>query len=171
MNDKTPTHNQNATDSHIWRAISDWDLNEELESGLADSIQSTFESLDQKSLIYKGERPELGLKQICRHVARQPDDLPSHIKRFYLAMQTKSIPNVEGALVDLIIILRFHGKSLSERLVRESLPLLGKEKTDTYMSIVNDKTVNSVLKMDVSHSILVNGNSLPATFKKKDTSG
>jgi len=36
---------------------------------------------------------------------------------------------------------------------------------------VNDKTVNSVLKMDVSHSILVNGNSLPATFKKKDTSG
>jgi len=170
MNDKPSIDNKSATESHIWRAISDWDLNEELESSLADSIQSTFDSLDQKALIYKGKHPELGLKQMCRHIARKPDDLPSHIKRFYLAMQTRSIAQVEGALVDIIIILRFHGKSLSERLIRESLPLLGQEKVEVFTSIVNDKTVNAVLNMDVSFSVLVNGNSLPATFKRKEVS-
>lgn len=153
--------------SQIWMAISDWDLNEEIDSPLADRIQAAFESNEPGALIYQGNLPELALLNIRRRVAAHPDDLKNHVKRFYLAMINRCAAEVTGALIDLVIMLRYRGNALSLRLIRESTPLLGEELTTRLQAIVEARQINQVVQFDTSRSVLVNGMALPAVYKKE----
>ncbi|RVU31051.1 hypothetical protein [Neptunomonas marina] len=155
-------------ESQIWMALSDWDLNSELESELADKIQSAFESADQDTLIYKGSLPTLSHRQYVRKVSREPLNLTAHVRRFYLAMVCGDKDNTVGALIDLVIILRYRGRALVERLISEAEQLIGPETTEQLKEIAQAKSVNRVLSLDVSRSVLVNGCSLPMAYKKKD---
>ncbi len=154
--------------SPIWMALSDWDINEELDSDLAENIQAAFESMEQKSLIYKGTLPELNLNLAIRKVASQPMELMTHVKRFYLAMLCRSEKKVLGALIDLLIILRYKGNPLLLRLIKEAEAILGADLCKQLKAIAEDKTANGILQLDVSGSILINGCSLPATYQKKE---
>ncbi|MGY8872667.1 MAG: hypothetical protein ACKVJE_19725 [Pseudomonadales bacterium] len=156
--------------SPIWMALSDWDINAELDSDLAENIQAAFESMEQKSLIYKGSLAQLNLEYATRTVASQPMELMVHVKRFYLAMLCKSDKKVLGALIDLLIILRYRGNPLLLRLIKEAEAILGASLCETLKTIAEDKTANGILKLDVSGSVLINGCSLPATYQKRDKS-
>ena len=153
--------------SSIWMALSDWDINAELESDLAENIQAAFESLEQKSLIYKGVLPKHNLNLAIRKVGATPTDLGAHVKRFYLAMLCRSKKKVLGALIDLMIILRYRGNPLLLRLINEAEVMLGSDLCAQLATIVADKTANGIFRLDVSNSILINGCSLPAVHRKK----
>jgi hypothetical protein len=153
--------------SSIWMALSDWDINAELESDLAENIQASFESLEQKGLIYKGSLPKHNLSLAIRKVAKNPTDLGAHVKRFYLAMLCRSKKKVLGALIDLMIILRYRGNPLLLRLIKEAEVMLGSDLCEQLIGITAEKTANGILKLDVSHSILINGCSLPAVYRKQ----
>lgn len=157
---------ESGSDSQLWAALSDWELNEELESELADRIQATFESVNQKQMIYRGALPKEALFCFARQVAAHPENLSAHVKRFYLAMLNRSKEKVLGALIDLIIILRFKGDTLTSRLIGEAEPLLGQDAVEQLRGILKDKSAKRVLDLDVSESVLVNGRSLPAVYKK-----
>ena len=148
--------------SQIWMAISDWDLNEELEGDLADRIQAAFETSEQKSLIYQGSVPKYALTNLTRLVATHPQDLKCHVRRFYLAMIHGSKSKVLGALIYLMIMLRYKGNALSLRLIRQAEPLLGAELSDNLSEIIASKRINQIVNLDVRHSVLINGRSLPA---------
>jgi hypothetical protein len=161
--------NEDEMNSPIGMALSDWDLNSEIESELAENIQAAFESMEQKDLIYKGSLRSKNLDYAIRHVANQPQQLMAHVKRFYLAMLCRSESKVQGALIDLMIVLRYKGNPLLIRLINEAAVLLGTSLCDQLKSIAQNKTANGILLLDVSCSILINGRSLPATYKKKDS--
>ena len=154
--------------SPIWMALSDWDINAELESDLAENIQAAFESMEQKSLIYKGTLRELNLNLAVRKVASDPLELMAHVKRFYLAMLCRADKKVLGALIDLLIILRYKGNPLLLRLIKEAEAILGADLCKELKTIAEDKMANGILRLDVSGSILINGCSLPATYQKKE---
>lgn len=153
-------------DSQILMALSDWDLNSEIESDLADSIQSAFESMEQSQLIYRGSLLKQNLEYFSRRVAKDPSDLTSHVKRFYLAMLSRSENNVLGALVDLIIMLRFKGDVLVTRLINESSPVLKDDTQKKLLGVLEDKSAKRILGFDTSKSVLINGCCLPAVYKK-----
>jgi ribosomal protein S21 len=168
MTEHTTIPATHAQDAYIWKALSDWDLNEELDSHVAVKIQSAFAAEELHALIYKGEHPDTVLKQLKRNVAKAPEILQNHVKRFYLAMRLKEEAEVHGALIDLMIVLRFHGKSLAERLIKEATALISDQKANEYIEILNEKTAQRLLSLNVEHSLLVDGNTLPAVFKKRD---
>ncbi|WP_293266016.1 hypothetical protein [Neptunomonas sp.] len=153
--------------SPIWMALSDWDINAELESDLAENIQAAFESMEQRSLIYKGSLTELNLDYAIRRVAGEPMQLMTHVKRFYLAMLCKSEKKVLGSLIDLLIILRYRGSPLLIRLIQEAEVLLGAPLCGTLKEITREKSASRIFELDVSGSILINGCSLPATYQKR----
>ncbi|WP_143773587.1 hypothetical protein [Neptunomonas antarctica] len=155
--------------SPIGIALSDWDLNSEIESDLADNIQAAFESMELKSLIYKGSLRLQNLDYAIRQVANQPQELMAHVKRFYLAMLCRSESKVQGALIDLMIVLRYKGAPLLIRLINEAEVILGSSLCDQLKNIAQNKSANGILLLDVSCSVLINGRSLPATYKKKDS--
>lgn len=152
--------------SPIWLALSDWDINAELESNIAENIQAAFESMERKNLIYRGALPEHNLNLAIRKVAAKPTDLEAHVKRFYLAMLCRSEKKVLGALIDLLIILRYRGNPLLLRLIKESDLILSSDVCAQLKKIATDKTANGILKLDVSNSILIDGCSLPAIYRK-----
>lgn len=154
-------------DSQILMALSDWDLNSEIESDLADSIQSAFESMEQSQLIYRGSLLKQNLEYFSRRVAKDPSDLTSHVKRFYLAMLLRSEKDVLGALVDLIIMLRFKGGVLIERLIHEAEAILNTDIRKELLGVLENKSANKVLGLDTSKSVLINGCCLPAVYKKR----
>jgi ribosomal protein S21 len=168
MTEHTTIPQSHVQDTYIWKALSDWDLNEELDSHVAERIQSAFAAEDLHALIYKGEHPDTVLKHLKRKVAKAPEVLQNHVKRFYLALRLKKETEVHGALIDLMIVLRFHGKSLAERLIKEAQVLITEPKADEYIEILNEKTAQRLLGLDVEHSLLIDGTTLPAVFKKRD---
>lgn len=153
--------------SQIWMALSDWELNAEIDGEHADRIQSAFDFSAQKSLIYKGKLTRASLYCAQRAVARDPLDLNAHVKRFYLAMICRSKDAVIGALIDMMIILRFRGDSLSLRLINEAEALIGHALSSELRDIVVSQSTSRLVNLDTSHSVLINGNSMPAVFKKK----
>jgi hypothetical protein len=168
MTEHTTIPTSHAQDTYIWKALSDWDLNEELDSHVAERIQSAFAAVELRALIYKGELPESVLKQLKRNVAKDPEVLQNHVKRFYLALRLQKAAEVHGALIDLMIVLRFHGKSLAERLIKEAATLITEQKANEYIEILNEKTAQRLLSLDVEHSLLIDGNTLPAVFRKRE---
>lgn len=159
--------NENTNDPKL-KALSEWGVNTELHSHLAENIQAAFESIEQKNLIYKGNLVELNLGFATRKVASHPTELMAHVKRFYLAMLCRSENKVMGSLIDLLIILRFKGNPLLLRLIKEAEVILGADLCVQLKTIAEDKTANGVLQLDISESVLMDGCSLPATYRKKE---
>ncbi len=153
--------------SQIWMALSDWELNAEIDGQQADKIQSAFEFAGQKSLIYKGELPHENLKCAIRVVAKNPLDLNAHVKRFYLSILCRSADATLGALIDLMIILRFRGDALLLRLISEAEVLIGQSLANQLKDIVVTQAVSRLPTLQTSHSVLINGTSMPAFFKKR----
>lgn len=156
---------EGTSDSQIWMALSDWSLNAELEGAHADTIQAAFESQDSSSLIYRGAFPALQLRIARRQVAAKPLELKMHVRRVYLAIRCNNKPQVIGALIDLLIVLRFSKSALFQRLVQQAAPLL--DTPETLMNIEKPVSAAFLAGFDTSCSVLMNGNTLPALYKKK----
>lgn len=154
--------------SPVWMALSDWDINTELESSLAENIQAAFESMEQKKLIYTGTLPEMNLQLAIRRVANNPVKLRVHVKRFYLAILCRSEKKLLGALIDLLIALRSRGKPLSLRLIEEAGIILGASLCEQLKKIVEDQSLKGILELDFSGSVLMNGCSLPVIYPNKE---
>lgn len=160
---------EGTSDSQIWMALSDWTLNAELDSVHADTIQAAFESQDSNSLIYRGAFPALQLKIACRQVAAKPLELKMHVRRVYLAIRCRNSAQVYGALIDLLIVLRFSKSALFQRLVEQAAPLLGDD-AKGLLHINKPVSAAFLAGFDTSCSVLINGNTLPALYKKKKDS-
>lgn len=127
-----------------WRAEQDW-------------IQAAFEAHAQTSLIYEGDLAEQNLYHVTRIVASDPHCLRAHVRRIFLALRCRDVPAIQGALLDLFLVLKGRGQLLFNRLMKLALLPLPQDLRNHFEQAFGSGDVNQVMKLPCGQSVLVNG--------------
>lgn len=143
--------------SQIWAALSDWELDAELDGDKTRLIQAAFESLNQSQLIYRGEQGERNLYFYTRDVARHPRSLKAHVRRIYTATALGQREELVGALMDVFWILRDKGPSLRRRLFEQVEGMLPKRARIVLQEVAESGEYKKLLTLPVDKTVLVNG--------------
>lgn len=143
--------------SQIWAALSDWELDAELDGDKTKLIQAAFESLNQRQLIYRGEQGERNLYFYTRDVARHPRSLKAHVRRIYAATALGARDELVGALIDVLWVLRDKGPMLRRRLFDQVESILPKRARAVLEEVVASGDHKKLLVLPVDKAVLVNG--------------
>lgn len=124
-----------------------------------DWIQAAFEAHDQSSLIYDGELAELNLYHVTRLVATDTHCLKAHVRRIFLGIRCRNIPAIQGALVDLFIVLKGRGQLLFNRLLDIALMPFAQDIRGPVQQAFSSGDIHQVMKLPCGQSVLANGRS------------
>ncbi len=124
-----------------------------------DWIQAAFEARGQSSLIYYGDLVERNLYHVTRMVAADPTCLSAHVRRIFLAMQCRNVPAIQGALLDLFLVLKGRGQLLFNRLLELAIMPFSQEIRGPVQQAFSSGDINQVMKLPCGQSVLVNGRS------------
>lgn len=122
-----------------------------------DWIQAAFEAHTQTALIYNGEHPEQNLYHVTRMVAADPQCLRAHVRRIFLAIRCRNVPAIQGALLDLFLVLKGRGQLLFNRLLQLALLPFSQEIRGHFEQAFASGDIKQVMKLPCGHSVLVNG--------------
>jgi hypothetical protein len=70
--------------------------------------------------------------------ARTPENLLNHVQRIFHHIQHNNSEDTYGAILDLFIVLKKHGRSLRERMLNYARPLLQGERFDQLQQLLDD---------------------------------
>lgn len=124
-----------------------------------DWIQAAFETYNQSTLIYDGDLAERNLYHVTRFVASSPNCLSAHVRRIFLAMRCHNVPAIQGALVDLFLVLKGRGKILFGRLLKLAVLPFSQEIRGSIQQAFASGDVKQVMKLPCGQSVLANGRS------------
>jgi len=143
--------------SPIWAAVSDWELNAELEGLNALHIETLFTAMEGKGLIYDGPHKSVLLHHCTRLVACSPNNLRAQVQRVYLAILCDDGVELTGALMDLFLVLEDRGYGLRKRLVEQAAPLLRSSDLVVFNQVLENNQLNQLLNVQKQRSMLCNG--------------
>lgn len=124
-----------------------------------DWIQAAFETHNQSSLIYDGDLAERNLYHVTRLVASSPNCLSAHVRRIFLAMHCRDVPAIQGALVDLFLVLKGRGRMLFSRLLDLATLPFSQDIRGAVQQAFSSGDVQQVMKLPCGQSVLANGRS------------
>ncbi|WP_146071850.1 hypothetical protein [Marinobacterium lutimaris] len=116
-----------------------------------------FRIQEDPHLIYRGQEHLIVLRYLQRRVAARPIQLRNHIRRVYLAIQSREVAHLTGALVDLMLILKGKGRYLVERMLDQSRPLLKPEYHQLMKKVCDTGQTDRLRAIPVGESVLSNG--------------
>jgi hypothetical protein len=116
-----------------------------------------FRIQEDPHLIYRGDEHLIVLRYLQRRVAARPSQLRNHIRRVYLAIQTRESAHLTGALVDLMLVLKGRGRYLLNRMLEQSGPLLRKDHLKLFETALLCGDLAPLRKVEQGESILSNG--------------
>lgn len=122
-----------------------------------DWIQAAFEAHTQTSLIYNGELAEQNLYHVTRMVAADPHCLRAHVRRIFLAIHCRDVAAIQGALLDLFLVLKGRGQLLFNRLLSLALLPFSKDVRGRFEAAFSSGDLNEVMQLPAGKSVLVNG--------------
>lgn len=147
--------------SQIWAALSDWELDAELNSDKTQRIQAAFEALSQDDLIYRGVQSERNLYHYTRFVAGNPHSLKNHVRRIYMATALGKRDELAGALMDLLWILDKKGPTLRKRIFEQVSAMLAPRARKVISHAIEADDRRMLLELPVDRAVVVNGQFLP----------
>lgn len=116
-----------------------------------------FRIQEDPHLIYRGQENVIVLRYLQRRVAARPIQLRNHIRRVYLAIQSREVAHLTGALIDLLIILKGKGRYLVERMLEQSRPLLKPEHHQLMRKVCDTGNTDKLRAIPQGESVLSNG--------------
>lgn len=143
--------------SQIWAALSDWELDAELNSNKTHRIQAAFEALSQDNLIYRGAQSERNLYHYTRFVAGNPHSLKNHIRRIYTATALGLRDELAGAMMDLLWILDAKGPTLRKRIFEQVSAMLTPRARKVIAHAIERDNRRLLLELPVDKAVVVNG--------------
>lgn len=143
--------------SQIWAALSDWELDAELNSNKTHRIQAAFEALSQGSLIYRGAQSERNLYHYTRFVAGNPYSLKHHVRRIYAATALGLRDELAGAMMDLLWILGTKGPTLRRRIFEQVSEMLTPRARKVIARAIEQNDRRCLLEMPAEKAVVVNG--------------
>jgi hypothetical protein len=87
-------------------------------------------------------------------VARNPNDLRTHIQRINLHVRNEEADRAEGALLDLFIVLGSKGTALREHMLKTVTPLLNQESKEFFLVNFSCGISATDVMPDSAHSVL-----------------
>ncbi|WP_432694930.1 hypothetical protein ACQUQP_10225 [Marinobacterium sp. YM272] len=123
-----------------------------------------FRIQEDPHLIYRGQENVIVLRYLQRRVAARPSQLRNHIRRAYLAIQSREVAHLTGALIDLMIILKGKARYLVERMLDQSRPLLKPEHHQIMKKACDTGQIDRLRAIPQGESVLSNGG-MPSTAK------
>ncbi len=89
--------------------------------------------------------------------ARDPENLFNHAQRIIHHIQQKNTEGAYGALLDLFIVLKHHGRPLRERMLQYASPLLQEEQYQRLHRLLDNEKWNKLSLPSSNFSILSSG--------------
>jgi len=147
--------------SQIWAALSDWELDAELNSNKTQRIQAAFEALNQDNLVYRGQQSERNLYHYTRFVAGNPTSLKAHVRRIYMATALGMREELSGALMDLLWVLDQNGPTLRRRIFEQVSAMLPPRSKRVISRAIEANDRKLLLELPIDRAVLVNGQFSP----------
>lgn len=143
--------------SPIWAALSDWELDAELNSDKTDRIQAAFEAVGQEGLIYRGDQSARNLYHYTRFVARNPESLKTHVRRIYMATALAEREELAGAMIDVLWVLGRKGPALKRRLFDQISAMLSPRARKVISRAIEAEDHKLLLELPIDRAVIVNG--------------
>lgn|GEM_PF-1679998 len=150
--------------SLLTAALSDWELNSDLDAQAADSIQSAFESDRAKKLVYRGRLAEQNLYHVTRTLAGHPESIRLHVQRIYLAVICNDQKALTAALFDMNLVLKDRGQVLRRRILEQVSPMLEPDVL-VQLQVLTETGEHNPGDIPLQDSVVANGASI-STFNK-----